>query len=101
MSSFKPLRPEDIDETLVKLIEFSNQRYVLLPFVDATGTAPEFRSLGHPTHHPAVRVQDLDALSTAMRGREQGAAWFILFSTPWLLRQSDGDAIRKTAGPRR
>ena len=101
MSSFKPLRPEDIDESLVKLIEFANQHYVLLPYVDATGATPEFRSLGHATKHPAVRVEDLDALSAAMHSRKQEAVWFILFNTPWLLPPAHVDAARKPAAGRR
>jgi hypothetical protein len=101
MSNFKPLRPEDLDESIVKLVEFSGRHHVLLPFMDATGAAPECRSLGHATEHRSIRIEDLHALAKAMKGSQQGAAWFILFNTPWLLRQSDADAMQKAEPARR
>jgi hypothetical protein len=101
MSNFKPLRPEDIDESLVKLIEFSGQCHVLLPFVDATGAAPEYKSLGHATVHRTIRMEDLHALTKAMRGHQQAGSWFILFSTPWLLRQADANSVQKAGFARK
>ena len=101
MSNFKPLRPEDIDESLVKLVEFSGHCHVLLPFIDATGAAPEFKSLGHSTLHRSVRMEDLDALTKTMRGHQRAGAWFILFNTPWLLRQADAGAAQKTGFARK
>jgi hypothetical protein len=102
MSSFKTLSPDDIDESLMKLVEFAGRRQVLLPFVDATGAAPEYRSLGHATENSSVRLEDLEDLAKAMRSRAGDAAeWFLLFNTPWLLRRSDGDAVRKPDAGRR
>jgi hypothetical protein len=96
MSNYKPLNPSDIDETLVKFLEFGGKRYVVLPFVDATGSTPEYRSVGHLTPHPSLKVEDLQRLSTAMASRAQGgAAWFILFNTPWLVSAADSETTRK------
>jgi hypothetical protein len=97
MSNLKPLDPDDIDESLLKLVESSGKHYVLLPFVDATATAPEYRSLGHATTRDSIRVEDLTQISTQMRERAQGSVWFILFNTPWLLSQAAAEAIRKPA----
>lgn len=102
MSNMKILHPDDIDESLTKLVEYADQYHVLLPFVDATGEAPEYRSLGHAIDHNSVKLADLAALSAAMQARAQGKAiWFILFNTPWLLSQADGDALLKAKAARR
>ena len=102
MSNMKILNPDDIDESLVKVIEHAGKFHVLLPFVDATGEMPEYRSLGHPLEQLAIKVRDLNALSAAMKTRAQDTAiWFILFSTPWLLPQPEGDAILKAKAARR
>ena len=102
MSNLKLFDPRDIDESLLKLVEHGGGYHVLLPFVDATGAAPEYRSLGHPTGHGAIRMPDLEALTAAMRARaEGGAIWFILFSTPWLLSHTDGEAILHAKAARR
>jgi hypothetical protein len=96
MSNMKILNPDDIDESLVKVIEHAGKFHVLLPFVDATGGMPEYRSLGHPIEQSTIKVRDLTALSSAMQARAQGAAvWFIMFTTPWLLPRSEGDTILK------
>jgi hypothetical protein len=102
MSNFKPLNPSHIDESLIKVIEFEGRHHVLLPFVDATGSVPEYRSVGHALSQGAVRVQDLDALTGVMLERARGTAvWYILFSTPWLLSLSHSDAIQKVKAARR
>jgi hypothetical protein len=95
MNNLKPFSPEDIDESLVKLVAFADKRFLLFPFIDATGAAPEYRSLGYPTDHNAIRVEDLTEMTSRMKRRAEGAVWYILFSTPWLLRTSDADAAQK------
>ena len=102
MSNLKLFDPNDIDESLLKLVEHEGKHHVLLPFVDATGAAPEYRSLGQPTEHGAIRMPDLAALTAAMRARAAGTAiWFILFNTPWLLAEADGQAILQAKAARR
>jgi hypothetical protein len=95
MNNLKPFSPEDIDESLVKLVVFADKRFMLFPFIDATGAVPEFRSLGYPTEHNAIRVEDLTEMTSRMKRRAEGAVWHILFSTPWLVRHSDADAAQK------
>ena len=95
MNNLKIFNPEDIDESLVKLVVFADKRFLLFPFIDATGATPEYRSLGYPTEHNTIRVEDLTEMTARMKRRAEGAVWYILFSTPWLLRHADADAAQK------
>lgn len=95
MNNVKIFNPEDIDESLVKLVAFADKRFLLFPFIDATGAAPEYRSLGYPTEHNTIRIEDLTEMAARMKRRAEAAVWYILFSTPWLLRHADADAAQK------
>ena len=95
MNNIKLFNPEDIDESLVKLVAFADKGFLLFPFIDATGAAPEYRSLGYPTEHNTIRVEDLAEMTARMKRRAEDAVWYILFSTPWLLRHADADAAQK------
>ena len=95
MNNLKLFNPDDIDESLVKLVAFAEKRFLLFPFIDATGAAPEYRSLGYATEHSNIRVEDLAELTARMKRRAEGAVWYMLFNTPWLLRHADADAAQK------
>lgn len=95
MNNLKAFNPDDIDESLVKLVAFADKRFLLFPYIDATGAAPEYRSLGYATEHNTIRLEDLTEMTVRMKRRADGAVWYILFSTPWLLRHADADAAQK------
>lgn len=71
MNNLKPFNPEDIDESLVKLVAFADKRFLLFPFIDATGATPEYRSLGYITDHNSIRVEDLAEITARMKRRAE------------------------------
>ena len=85
MDNLKPFDPQDIDTSLIRLVSFGAKRYALFPFVDATGSRPEFRSVCLPIQQSNVTASELAELAALAKRRGENAAWFIQFSTPWLV----------------
>jgi hypothetical protein len=95
VTNLKPFDPDDVDETLTRVVTHDGATYLLFPYISATGKTPKFNSINSVIEGPTATVQDFAALSALIRqGREQGE-WFISFNTPWLLTASEGEAIRQ------
>lgn len=97
MDSLKPFDPNDIDETLTRIVAHRGKRYLLFPFINAIGTAPKFDSISHVIDAPSATVKDFLALSGLVRQAGEGLGWFISFNTPWLLRLSEAEDMKRTS----
>lgn len=94
MENLKPFDPQDIDESLTRIVVYDNHIHLLFPYISATGPSPKFESIGCVIGARAATVADFAALSALLRRARTDAEWFISFNTPWLLRLSDADRIR-------
>jgi hypothetical protein len=97
VDNLKPFDPQDIDASLVRLVSFGSKRYALFPFVDATGSLPEFRSVCLPIAQSNVSASELAELAALAKRRGEHAVWFIQFSTPWLVGNAEADGARQRA----
>jgi hypothetical protein len=96
MSDLKPFEPADIDETLTRVVVHGDKTHLLFPFVNATGPEPEYNSIGLVIVGPTATIQDFQRLALLVAKAGEGAAWRIVFNTPWLLRISeDGNAPQR------
>lgn len=95
MNNLKPFDPQDIDETLTRVVTYGNDCHLLFPYINALGDAPKFDSVGQVIRGPSASVQDFTALSERIRQAGKAAVWFISFNTPWLVKQADADALRE------
>ncbi len=95
MDNLKPFDPQDIDESLLKIVMHGGQHYALFPYVDALGAAPEYRSVRHQIGRDTISVRELDELSALIRRRGENALWFISFSTPWLISAAEVENLRQ------
>lgn len=91
MDNLKPFDPQDIDASLIRLVSLGAKRYALFPFVDATGAVPEFRSVCLPIQQSNITATELAELAALAKRRGENAAWFIQFSTPWLVGKAEAD----------
>ena len=85
MRNLKPFDPNDVDESLLRLVTHGGKHYALFPFVDATGALPEFRSVRHLIQDAQITADELSELAHLIQQRGASAAWYIQFSTPWLI----------------
>ncbi|MDP9090879.1 MAG: hypothetical protein M3O26_19355 [Pseudomonadota bacterium] len=97
MDSLKPFDPNDIDETLTRIVTHRGKRYLLFPFVNAIGAAPKFDSISHVIEAPSATIKDFSALSGLVRQTGETLGWFISFSTPWLMRLSEAEKLQRTS----
>ena len=97
MRDLKPFDPQDIDETLTRVIAHGRFSYLMFVYVSARGAAPAFASISHVIKGPAVTVEDLAALSRLVAQTADGGEWFISFNTPWLLNRWEADEVRQRA----
>jgi hypothetical protein len=100
MSDSKPFDPADIDETLTRIVTHGGKTHLLFPYVDGVATEPKYNSIGKVIAGPAATVQDFQALTLMAKRAGAGAAWRIVFNTPWLVQPSadGGSAERKRRG---
>jgi hypothetical protein len=100
MSDSKPFDPADIDETLTRVVAHGGKTHLLFPFVNGIASEPKYSSIGVVIAGFAATVQDFHLLTSMARKAGEGAAWRIVFNTPWLVRPTeDGDgAERKRRG---
>jgi hypothetical protein len=89
MSDLKPFDPADIDETLTRVVTHADKRHLLFPFVNGTGPEPKYSSVGLVILGPAATVADFEELTLRVKKTGEGAAWRIVFNTPWLIRPSE------------
>jgi len=85
MKNLKPFRPQDIDESLTRVVSHGEACYLLFPYVNALGTEPKFESVGLAITGPVATVQDFAALTQRLHLTAQNALWMISFNTPWLI----------------
>jgi hypothetical protein len=95
MDNLKPFDPEDIDESLLRLVRYGGVRYALFPYVDATGAAPEFRSVRRRIDGEQLTRLDPAEIAVAVKQHGATAEWFIQFNTPWLIRVTHLTEIRE------
>jgi hypothetical protein len=95
VTNLKPFDPNDVDETLTRVVTHGGATYLLFPYVNATGKAPTFKSIDCVIDGPTATIEHFAALSALIeQGREQGE-WFISFNTPWLMAPSEEKNIRQ------
>jgi len=87
MSSLKIFKPDEIDETLTR--------------VDATGSAPQFNSIGCIIEGSAATIEDFASLSALVGKHGASAVWFISFNTPWLLSVAEAAKVEQRRRPHR
>jgi hypothetical protein len=91
LSDSKPFDPADIDETLTRVVSYGGKTHLLFPFVNGVAAEPKYNSIGMLIAGSAATVQDFQALALMVKRAGAGAAWRIVFNTPWLVRpQEDG-----------
>lgn len=95
MHNLKPFDPDELDETLTRVLTYGRATYLLFPYVNATAAAPEFNSFRCVIQGPTATIDDLAALSLLLREAGEQAAWFISFNTPWLLTRAESENIRR------
>ena len=56
MDTLKPFDPDDIDESLTRIVTRGSDTYLLFPYLDALATLPKFNSIGRVIRGPAATV---------------------------------------------
>jgi hypothetical protein len=100
MSDSKPFDPADIDETLTRVVAHAGKTHLLFPYLSGIGSEPKYSSIGMVIAGSAATVQDFHTLTSMARKAGEGAAWRIVFNTPWLVRPTEdgGGSERKRRG---
>jgi hypothetical protein len=96
----KPFDPADIDETLTRVITHAGKTHLLFPFINGTAAEPRYQSIGMVIAGSAATVRDFHDLTLMVKRAGEGAAWRIVFNTPWLVRSSEegGGSERQRRG---
>jgi hypothetical protein len=89
MKDSKAFDPEDIDETLTRVVMHAGKTHLLFPFINGVTTEPKYSSVGIVIAGSAATLKDFQALTLLVRRAGEGAAWRIVFNTPWLIRPSE------------
>jgi hypothetical protein len=89
IEDLKPFDPTEVDETLTRVVVHGGKTHLLFPYINATGTEPEYKSLGIVIAGPAATVQDFHRLTALLQKAGQGVLWRIVFNTPWLIRNAE------------
>ncbi|HEY0801484.1 MAG TPA: hypothetical protein VGD54_11625 [Steroidobacteraceae bacterium] len=95
MNTLKPFDPNEIDETLTRVVSHGRDTYLMFPYINATGPAPQFNSISYVIEGSAATIEDFLALSALVRQAGENAKWLISFSTPWLMRLPEAVAIEQ------
>ena len=82
----KPFDPSEVDETLTRVISHDGKTYLLFPYINATKSEPEYKSIGIVIAGTAASVQDFHNLTALLVKAAQGFLWRIVFNTPWMIR---------------
>jgi hypothetical protein len=88
VNDLKPFDPADIDETLTRVVVHAGKTHLLFPYVHAVGAEPKYQSVGMVIAESAATVGDFQELTARVQKAGQGAAWRIVFNTPWLVSPS-------------
>ena len=101
MKNLKPFDPNDIDETLTRVVTHGRSTYLLFPYINALGAAPKFNSVSCVIKGAAASMADFAALSSSVKKIPEQGEWFISFNTPWLLSpQAANDFRQRASTPR-
>jgi hypothetical protein len=92
VNDLKPFDPADIDETLTRVVTHAGKTHLLFPYINGIASEPKYNSLGMAIAGSAATVRDFHELTLMARRAGEGAAWRIVFNTPWLVRPSEGGA---------
>ena len=95
MNTLKPFDPNDIDETLTRVVNHGRHTYLMFPYINAIGAAPQFNSISYVIDGSAATIEDFLALSALVRQAGENAKWLISFSTPWLMPLPEAVAIEE------
>ena len=91
MNDSKPFDPADIDETLTRVVTHGGKTHLLFPYINGVTAEPKYTSIGMAIAGSAASVQDFHAMTLLAAKAGQGAAWRILFNTPWLVGPDGGE----------
>ena len=101
MKNLKPFDPNDIDETLTRVITHGRTTYLMFPYINALGIAPKFNSVSYVIKGPTAAVSEFAALAASIKNIPEQGEWFISFNTAWLLSPQEARDIRqRTSTPR-
>jgi hypothetical protein len=99
MNDMKTFDPADVDETLTRVVVHADKIHLLFPFINGTGAEPKYDSIGMVIAGQTATVQDFQELTLKIKEAGEGAAWRIVFNTPWLIRPAEaGGAERERRG---
>jgi hypothetical protein len=97
MENLKPFDPDDIDETLTRVVTHGRDTYLMFPYINVVDSVPKFNSISRVIAGSAATVEDFAALSALVRQAANRAEWFLSFNTPWLIAPSEAQSIRQRA----
>jgi hypothetical protein len=95
MGNLKAFNPDDVDETLTKVVTHGSGTYLLFPFIHAVSGEPKYSSVGTLIKGPAATVDDFKRLTALITKAAEQAVWRIVFSTPWLVNLSEAQAPQR------
>lgn len=101
MTNLKPFDPNDVDETLTRVVTHRGVTHLLFPYVDALDSAPRFNSIHRVIDGPAATIEDFAALCELIGESRQQGEWFISFNTPWLMTAAEAEKISQRASAAR
>lgn len=93
MSNLKPFDPNDVDETLTRVIMHDSMTYHLFPYINALGKIPKFESIERAIEGPAATIEDFAALAGLITQSRSQGQWFLSFNTPWLIAVSEAEKL--------
>lgn len=96
IDDMKPFDPSEVDETLTRVVAHGGKTHLLFPYVSATGSIPEYKSIGMVIAGSAATVTDFHQLTALIRKAGENARWRIVFNTPWLIGLSDEAEAQRT-----
>jgi hypothetical protein len=94
MDNLKPFDPEDIAETLTRIVRHAGHIHLLFPYINGMSDVPQFESLSITIAAAAATVEDLSRLTALASKSRKGGEWVISFSTPWLVRAEEVQDLR-------
>jgi hypothetical protein len=93
VTNLKPFDPDDVDETLTRVVVHGGNSYLLFPYIDALRIAPKFDSIHCTIAGPAATIQDFASLAGLIKAGRSHGEWFISYNTPWLITAADAATI--------
>jgi hypothetical protein len=88
-NDLKPFDPADIDETLTRVVTHAGKTHLLFPYINGTAAEPKYQSIGMVIAASAATVRDFHELTLLAKRVGEGAAWCIVFNTPWLVMSAE------------